>query len=466
MKTSVKISYGICWLLAAIFAHNAFAVTNERPKELTENSEGALSDNLDQQILLIDVEILLLKAELARKNGERQTLKNYLSQIQVLQEGIKLSSSFQQRLNALKTYLATVNKSDKAPTSLKFQFAPENVVALLPVSGPYESVGNEIAEGLRSELQSAYPDMGFKVIDTHLYNSMFELWEWIQLYQPSFIFGPLDKQNADDLLRFDPIVSTLILNDVSFDEKSPFASLTLHSDNYSLERLIDYIEKNQYNRIVVLHDETKSSLKLLNSFQEMTALRSTESNSKINVQQAVVRTNVDKTVDSLVNTLASQARKNWLQKTIDKKLVFEERSRKDLEFIVSFLPFRLAMQVSPLLTYYHLNSVTHFWVPSKLPNMQQFVKSLPFWQQTLSVFPYYYVQSILSKQERVDTNFEVGIFYALGELAAKIALNPNEYSQVISDTSLGKLNKREGLHWYFAPEIYWLDMGVFESVTP
>lgn len=460
----VALLAGSLWLLAANLANaETPALTQEssiNPTEvLSSEDEGRL---LDAQIQLIEVEIKLLKAELARKNGQRAQVQNYVNALKLDQQRLSFSEGFSHRLLALEAYLNSV-EPDTLQT-VQFAFNPDKVIALLPLSGAYQQVGKALLDGLTHALTQSFPDVEVQVVDTAIYDSMFDVWEWVRLNQPSFIFGPLNKANVEAFAKLGALTPNLVLNFLE-EETASTASLTLHADHYSIASLIAYIEKNQYERIVVLKDDSAQSNRLADTFSASMQQHYQDYPVQPVVRDLMLDGNVDQTFEILLNTRDSLARKNWLQKTIGHRLVYEERSRQDTELIVSFLPYRQAMQVTPLLSYYHLSQVTHLWVPSRLPNLHRFIKSLDFWQGTLTILPHYYVQSIFNKQARDATVSEVGIFYALGELAAKIAIHPADYEQVRTDTMLGALSRKKTLHWTFESDVYWLDAGVFESVT-
>ena len=167
-----------------------------------------------------------------------------------------------------------------------------------------------------------------------------------------------------------------------------------------------------------------------------------------------------------LNTVSSKGRANWLQKIVETPVLSRERPRQDLELVVSFLPHQFAMQVSPLLDYYHLSRVSHVWVPSQLPSSTQFLSSLPFWQATNAILPTYYAQGIQQKRRKPDDEPKTGTFYALGQVAAKAVTEMSPENPTVVSPTLGRLTRDESGNYHFIPHLYWIDTGAFEVLSP
>ncbi|QBZ83514.1 Penicillin-binding protein activator LpoA [Hydrogenovibrio crunogenus] len=447
----------------AIFAYSAVALSFDVPakqtQQLDENSPPA-NLSLDEQIQLIDLEILLLKAELAHKNGQTDQVQTYLSELKTQAQGIELPSNIQDRMTVLQDYLNQSKPSDEA--SATFAFKPGRVLAVLPMSGPYSRAGQELYEGLKSSLKSMYPEEKLEVLDSNIYDSMFEAWEWIRLYQPSFIFGPLVKENVEALSALELSIPMLVFNEI----KKPNAlakSFVPLSNKDAVDKLVDLVKEGHYQRIAVLTDESDSSKALMADFKNHWPEQ--ESDYPVYIQEQPVVSNVDQALERAVNSRQSTARKSWLQRTVRSPIQFTERPRQDLELVISFLPYRLAMQVSPLLEYYHLNSIPHYWLPSQRPSVDEFAASIPFWQATSAILPVSYARSIKQNNKNTDQIGQIGIFYALGELAARTVIETTQKHSMVMNTQLGQLTLDENQNYHFYPEIYWLDTGVFEKLT-
>lgn len=458
-------SYGrLIFLPVAIFAYSlpVSAVDVFQPQSKKDESVSASVSNLslDQQIQLIDLEILLLKAELAQKNAQVDQVRAYLSELEAQVKGIELPSNIQDRVVALQNYLDHSNHDQEDPQA--FAFNPERVLALLPMSGPYAMAGQEIYDGLKSSLKVTYPDSDLEVLDSNIYDSMFEAWEWIRLYQPSFIFGPLVKKNVEALNALKLNAPMLVFNEIK-EPSALIKTLVPLSNKDAVDKLVSLVKKAHYQRIVVLTNESESSQALVTEFKSHWSEQ--EMDYPVEIQEQQVVSNVDQALEKAVNSTQSMARKSWLQRTIRSPIQFTERPRQDLELVISFLPYRLAMQISPLLEYYHLNSIPHYWLPSQRPSVDEFIASLPFWQATSVILPVSYARSVKQNNEQSNQNKEIGIFYALGEVAARAVIETTRQHLMVMNTQLGQLTLGEDQSFHFYPEVYWLDTGVFEKLT-
>ncbi len=411
---------------------------------------------LDRQIKSIDAEILLLKAELSRKNGEPTHVKAYLDSLKAVDKSL-LSPVMQLRIQRLEAYLQQTS-SDKVEESdkLDYVFNPKEVVVLLPLTGDYAQIGRAIKKGLKEE----FANVKLKFYDTEVFDSMLELWNLIKLSQPTFIIGPLRQGKAQVLNDFDTRIPTLLLNEVN-SPKSYVRSISLNRDKH-VRPLIQQLVEHQLKGISLIVDNTKASQDMLKAFQENWAQYSLAhpddvKGFRISVQKFDKR--MDSTVNHLVNANRSDIRKNWLQKNIKHKLYFNERSRQDLDVVISLVSQRQAIQVPPLLKFFHLGSVQHFWLPSELPTVKNFKKGIGFWRSTYALLPKYFANAVIQtiKSGEADDN-QVGIFHAFGLLAAKVAESANDLS-VQQSSSLGRVVLNERREPTLLPEEYWLNKG-------
>lgn len=468
VKHSIKTCGSSVLLPVAIFAYSSLALSvdfqpeyESEPKTQVGLEQPESSLSLDQQIKLIDLEILLLKAELAQKNAQEDQVRAYLSELNVQADGVDLPLNLQSRIAALKLYL---NQSVQAQGEVApaFAFKPGRILAVLPMSGPYAQAGKEIYEGLKSSLKSTYPDDSLEVLDSNIYDSMFEAWEWIRLYQPTFIFGPLINENVEALNHLELNTPMLVFNELK-KTSSLVKSFVPLSNRDAVDKLVSLIETSHYQRIIVLTDDSDNSQALMADFKSRWLEQSLVY--PVDIQEQSIVSNVDQALEKSVNSIKSISRKAWLQRTIQSPVQFTERPRQDLELVISFLPYRLAMQISPILEYYQLSSIPHIWLPSKRPSIDEFTASLPFWQATSAILPASYVHSIKQNKENSDQNKPVGIFYALGEVAAKAVIETAGQHSKVMNTQLGQLTLDENQDFHFYPDIYWLDTGVFEKLT-
>ena len=425
------------------------------------------NQSLEMQIEFIDQEILLLRAELAKTNQDIPAFQRYLKQL----NAITLAPVFQSRLQALQQFnLELTPQSFKlaqaaidSPTDAFLLPVEESqVLVLLPLSGDYQAAGQAILQGL----QAAWPfEKAFTVIDSGLYNSMSELWELVKLYEPDFIIGPLEREKSAAWQSLALPLPTLYLNQLDTyraNEKGLSPSKVL-----GLDQLLAFAEAFELERLLVMSDGSKSATSIQNGFQQawanMEIYRALESKP--------FETNVHQSMTIALNVQQSIARKNWVQKTIGLELEFEARARQDIEAVIYFSSIEEAIQIKPILDFYHLNSVQSLWYPSFYPSAKELHAQRQNWQQTYAFLPPYLVASNKvekeavslglerSNQEQVLASQKSGLFYALGELVAKIVKIPriNLVNQPIADSTLGTLITNQEGRLSILPNVFWLD---------
>lgn len=489
LKRYLYMAKGLVFLVtvvfsAAIFANPEVRIYNDTPSSYSkkgrnsphlETEKSFLTDKttkqgvvdqddvpdknlpLDLQIKKIDAEILLLKAELARKNGDPSSVKAYLDSLRAVDKKL-LSSSMKLRVLNLKLYLQKLSSNSvDDPGESSYVFNPQSIAVLLPLTGDYAEIGLAIKQGL----EEGFPDVQLKFYDTEVYDSMSELWNLLKLKPPTFIIGPLRPAKAQALNDLDTHVPTLLLNEVD-SSKNYVRSFSLSRDN-DVQQIIHQLVEHQLTGVKLVVGGSPSSHDLLTAFQDSWQKYSDEhpnavKDFRIDVQYLEKR--MDKTVELLVNARKSLIRKNWLQRVVEHKLHFEERSRKDLDVVISFVSAREAIQVAPLLNFYYLGSVQHYWLPSELPLVKDFTKNIGYWRNTYAFLPKYFTDAVnkfsISSE---DENNQVGIFHAFGLLAAKIAESANDLKVQQLSSSLGTVVLNQRREPTLLSNEYWLNKG-------
>lgn len=398
--------------------------------------------SLDEHLILIDAEINLLKAEFALQNAELTQVKNYIVKLMLVENVLKIT--MKQRFQTLQKayYSALENNVGSTKNNKNAKFSPElsSILVLLPQSGDYADVGNEIIAGIEEQSQLYGFANNIRFLDTQSHQSMFELWELAKRYNPSFIIGPLIKDNIAELDELNINLPTLYLNQVK-NIQLYARSISLTREHH-LDSLLQYLEQSE-GSIGILFDSSNNSLDYKAQLEE-----------KFREQDKIVFQKVGKSVDiavkKMINADASYARKSWLEKTISTPLQYSERVRSDIDRVVSLLPARSAMQVKTLLQYYHLNFVEHIWLPSKLPLARNFVREIGGWEKTTAILPSYFVNQFNRQQQPkqlklfkkgVDNLEEdkLGIFYALGKLATEAVVKVVNKDSSWTQSSLGEL---------------------------
>jgi len=462
----------------------SFYMGNLQANLIPDTQEEPVPLNVEQQIEMLDVDILLLKAELARKNGQPNRVANFLAELQSYQTLLLRHSEFLRRYGALKEYAESVLASDGVGdlnSDEAFVFDVTMPIAILPLTGPYASAGESILEGLMDN-----PELeGLQVFDSEAYDSVFELWELIRLYEPTLILGPLKSETVDAFYRLNTGVPTLAFNQLSTAGQQTLFRTLSPSSAFSIDFLIQAMLLNQYQKVGILYDRSASSQKLKQVFEKRWAQHKIANQAPdspyydlvYNFQADMIEVNksIDRSIAKLLNISGSASRKNWLSKMINHALEAKVRSRNDLDIVVSFLPTDSAVQVSPLLKFYEKHEVIHIWIPNEIPSVEKLSSNLPFWQPTLAFLPENYVSKVLLYKEEetkenthnlqnVSQKSDVGIFYALGKLSVTVAKKVAAKDEVEFKTQLGNIQINEQ-SITIKPNAYWLENGALQKLN-
>lgn len=411
---------------------------------------------LEKQIQQIDQEIVLLRAELAKSNGNQRALSQYLEQL----EAMDLLPSFQARFESLKAAAIQEPVSrlpDSYEQSFKLPDAQSNVVVLLPLSGQYAAAGQAILSALKTHWPYQKP---FVALDSAIYEQMFELWELVKLYSPDFIIGPLDKRNALGWQNLNTGIPTLYLNQLSQFRASE-KGLAPNKEK-GLQQLASFIQQTGLQHLLILSKEDETARKLAFEFEQAWL----KSDSFLHYQIDVIGESVDRSLQDALNVTRSWSRKNWLQRNLQSNLEFEPRARQDIDAVVHFLQVDDAVQIKPLINFYHLNSSMSLWYPSVYPSRSELLSLLPSWQQTYAFIPPYL--TFLTEESDVENSLygKNGLFYALGQLVAETVDNSLivKARQHLAFSPAGELVSDDQAELQLLPSVYWLDDRQFQPV--
>ncbi len=443
---------------------------------LTSDAKVAPNDYLANQVERIDQEIILLRAELARKNNDLNQVKIYINQL----NRMVILPVFQQRLAVLKLYLTMAKRSSQTSSRslsnalnshlyvgsiepLQFPDVSEKsiIVVLLPLTGTYEQAGNKVLSGLTNALEAISFQGSLVVFDTAIYKTVFELWEIVKYYDPDFIFGPLQKQAALQWQALNTGIPTFYFN--SMDSLFGHERALSPSKSRGLDQVLSILNNSQFQNVLVLTDSSESSKNLEAEFYQAWSTL----NSRGQYQHQPIERTVGESIETAMNVNRSKGRYRWLQKVTDSTFKFTPRPRHDFDAVVTLIPLNEAIQVGPILDFYQLTQVTHIWYPSQTPNLDSLRKSLTSWQQTYAVLPVYNQSELASNKLSPQQENRNGLFYALGQVAIEIVKNPaiSDGQNLHINTELGAVSSNTIGQFHLLPVVYWVDKGVFEHVT-
>ncbi|WP_178861236.1 penicillin-binding protein activator [Thiomicrorhabdus cannonii] len=415
---------------------------------------------LQEQIEQIDQEIVLLRAELAEGNGERAEVERYLRQLRAM----TLPAAFTERVQRLERFLAQSERIELQPSNAETVFklpdTSSTVVVLLPLSGDFAVAGERVLAGLRAQWPFSKP---FEVLDSALYDNLFELWELVKLYAPDFIIGPLTRDQAQAWQALKTGIPTLYLNQLDVYEAYEKALSPSKSDG--LRQLHSFVNSYALQHILLLSENSQAAKNLQQKIQQ--AGSSLGSGADVWLETEVVEQSLDQSVRRVLNVRSSEGRKNWLQATLQTELEFEPRARQDIDAVISFLPLEAAMQVQPMLAFYHLNEALNLWYPPGFPSASDLLASLPFWQQTYAFLPPNSVHNTPSAPADHNQDDKTGLLYALGELAAKLVNQPEALkpAQWLGESPIGDLITTADGQLALLPKVYWLDDKSVQPIT-
>jgi len=410
--------------------------------------------SLEEQIQFIDQEILLLRAELAQSNQDIPALRRYIRQLQ----STSLAPIFKTRLVALQSFLLLAGEANPAEHAFKLPQEGGQIIVLLPLSGDYAVAGHAILEGLKS----AWPfNKRFTVIDSAIYSTMVELWELVKLYEPGFVIGPLSKQNILSWQNLETQIPTLYLNQPNY--LFEYEKALSPNKKRGLLQLKAFIEATGLENVVVLQRQHQAAKKLQKQFKQAWLTQKTGRF----YESLTIQGGIHQTMKTVLNVQKSIARKNWVQKTIQQELEFEARARKDLDAVVHFSSLDEAIQVKPILDFYHLSDAYSVWYPSILPSSDELQSQQNIWQQTYALLPPYLTQVQKTSSDEDSNEVESGLFYALGRLVAEVVKNPrlNLPTQSLIRSELGEVITDENGVLSILPNVFWLDEKFIQPVN-
>ncbi len=440
-------------------------------------SEGVnkKQSSVEDQLLRVEQEIIILKAEFAYQNSDQNELNNYIHQLNTME----ILPRFKERVARLKFFLTqtrereidTVIESHLTVTGiqpLKFPIrGGENFViaVLLPLTGEYEQAGVPLLKGITDALNNMDFVGTLVVVDTALYSNAFEVWQLVKAYEPDFVFGPLRKTIANQWQSLSTGVSTFYFNEMNFLNGHERALSP--SKVKGVEVLMRFVERKAYQNILVLTDNHLASEKLESAFYSL--WQSSEHHGSYQHQY------VDKTVGEAIevasNIKYSKSRKSWFQSLINTDVVFKPRARQDLDMVIFFLSDHNAIQVAAILDFYGFNHIPRVWYPIQAPRNTFFKKNLSSLSGSYAVLPTYVQQnlSVISQEKNniQDENNRFGLFYALGQVAGKIVNNSaiSDGLELYIETEFGGVQSNSVGQFYLLPMMYWVNQHETEVLS-
>ncbi len=437
-----------CWMLIAplclSYAHT----------EVPDSAPAAF-EALSTPLSLIDYEIHLLRAELAVLHQDAQAFSQHYSRL-VAQP---IPPVFNTRVEALQYIYqhAPWLASPSLTESLDFSAAQtaQTLVVLLPLSGAY----HQAAHALLSVIQQAFSSRQVYVLDTDLYENMADLWALVSLFDPQLLIGPLEPTKVEALLPFinERPIPTLLFT--SATRQAPYLRSIASWRDSQLRVLTPLLQQMDWDAPAWLYQQQQRAQPLIEGVarayvQQGVLLWSSE--------QAIEHT-VESALAKLMGAQKAQSRYQWLQRTLERKLNYIDYTRQDRDVLLAQVDAQRALQLTPLLDFYQ-QRLPVIWLPPVLPDKSQLRQTLPLWQSTYAFLPEFFVADVQETTVDGAQSDEVGLFYALGELAVQMIQQASLPLPAVIDSKLGRVDIAQDGRYHILPKLYRLDRGqIFEA---
>jgi len=440
VKVRGRLYTRVCVLLLLVSAMQSVSAS------VADSIQTPLS-NQQSAIRLIDYEILLLRTEIALRNSDQASFRQFMQQLQ----SQSTPPQFVERVTALQQQLIlmTENTSELALVHFDQAAKAEIIVILLPLSGDYAQAG----QALLKPIQQALVNKKTYVIDTSLYDDMFELWGLVKLFQPELIVGPLERHKAESFLAIAEPIPTFLFTSVETD--APHLRSLASPSLANAAKLVDAFSALDLKQVAWITDHSRRAEEVVESVVDQYAV----DNQDVYTPKVEKLTGgLDKSLARLLGVEQSQARKNWLQRTLGRDLEYVAHVREDKKMIAALMSAQYAMQLKPLLDYY-ARPLPVIWVPTEVPDAKNFNATLAFWQQTYALLPAHFVQKIDGKTKKNTEEFEVGLFYALAEITIEMLRHADRPLPYEFQSAIGRVEVQADGKYYIFPELYELNEG-------
>lgn len=457
-QINIRLNYVRGWLLGGLFLIVGLSIPVSA--SFAETGIGNTQTLQDSRIRLIDYEILLLKAEIAYRNAELGAFVQHMQQL----ESQKTPQQFVSRFDYLQQQMQLIDTEAPQPR-VEFSGAADaqNIVVLLPLSGPYAEAGQAIL----APIQQAFANKKVYVIDTELYSDMAELANLVNLFNPDLIVGPLERHKAEPFLQNNINKPVLLFTSVEQDypHVRSLAS-SAQANAVALEPLLNRV-KSQYVGWLVdksaLSDPFIAQVERQFNQPDQSDLDAQMQPSMV-IEPELLKGGVDKSLARLVGAEQSSARINWLRRTIDRSIESIQYVRQDKSLLIAAVPHQQAIQLAPLMGYYGFNYPI-IWVPTQLPDLKTFNLSLSSWQKTYVLLPRYFVYEQAMSDKKNQENVNVGLFSALAEVAVEMIRRSEQPMPYEINSQIGRIEVKSDGQYYLLPELFELNNGRMKRIS-
>ncbi len=206
--------------------------------------------------------------------------------------------------------------------------AIEKIAVLLPLSGSFAKVGQQIRNGILKNQLHSQENLTIKFYDSSDLTQLTLIYQQAKNNGAEKIIGPL-KREAINILAEHQAENLMVLNQI---ENSPFIQFSFNSlsEASQITNKLNYLE---FKNIAILSNKNNRNINLA---QEITSIW----NKKSSQHHILLQTYSDKkpnfreVLGGFINESTSRERHNNLRWLLNKKLEFTPRSRQDLDAII------------------------------------------------------------------------------------------------------------------------------------
>ena len=260
-----------------------------------------------------------------------------------------------------------------------FDFHPEKITLILPLTGEYANIGRTIRDGFlaaQKEAQNTSPTVSQKEMQIDIYDSnqnrnIVELYQEATREGTDMVIGPLLKKNVDALLNHSPLPTPAItLNYASDAEniaKGEIFQFGLYPEDEA-EQIAEKLLDKEYNSVVIMAADNEWGKRMVRGFSEV-YLRLEGTIQEIYYYDTEFE-DYAPSVQSLFHLSRSIQRYTDIEQVVGKELDFKPRIRDDINAAVLFANYQNAILIYPLMKFYYADELpvyasSHAYEPGK-----------------------------------------------------------------------------------------------------
>ncbi len=260
-----------------------------------------------------------------------------------------------------------------------FDFHPEKIALILPLTGEYVNIGRTIRDGFlaaQKEAQNTSPTVSQKEMQIDIYDSN-QKQNIVELYQEAtrkgadMVIGPLLKKNVDSLLKHSPLPTPAITLNYASDEKNIAKGEVFQFGLYpedEAEQIAEKLLDEEYNSVVVMAADNKWGERMVRRFSDV--YLQLEGTIQDIYYYDTEFDDYAPSVQTLFQLNQSIQRYTDIEKVVGEKLDFRPRIRDDINAAVLFANYQNATLIYPLMKFYYADELpvyasSHAYEPGK-----------------------------------------------------------------------------------------------------